>query len=1002
MTFAMNQVVCWRPDDVANTIPTEAASPSKAVLLATHTPLKVRKAGPGEPGESITEEDFLDEFLNSVPKEGVRITPVLGQSGSGKSHLVRWAEARIKPIPGRRKVIYLPKTRTSLRDVLEELLQGQTGGAFDEIRSQLGGLRESVDPEKLERRILDELAESIREAKAEHFLTKVLVGERGLYVLLHDPLFRDYLLRPGAFVPKRAAHALRGRGEDEEEIPPAFTVEDLPLSIADHANILDAGSAARLMFKRLSADTKLQTAAIEMLNEHLDVAVMRAADLGVGSVQRAFMKLREQLVGQEIILLIEDFAIIQGIRRDLLDAIVEVGVVGGVEKYATVRTMMAVTSGYYDKLDDTFRTRAEASSPVYYVDVSIDNVEDGGSQLFDFVGRYLNAARLGKTKIEASAAPLNACDGCPFRDECHATFGATRDGHGLYPYNEPALRRAIKITANPNRRDLFNPRTVLSKVVRPLLTNEASAIREGRFPSPDFLRQDRARDTNESVANRLPDLPLAVRHALDERYEGLDQVRYLATLQFWGDVSTNVHPGIYAAFSLPAADLETDGQEGPDKPEPPLGPQVVEPSPINPTLRRQLEDVDNWSKGSPLPQTVGREIRGIVRQAMVAGLDWSDPVMKDPSAVTLAKAVPDRTQISQTVSIEDSRENRAAVVEPIVWFARTPANALLFQTLLQFQHNPASAPEGLLRLREIADQHREVISARVIAASDFATEKLVAVAASLISGAALCGQMPAKPKATDYVAAALWSGQDYIRADTTRSEAWKNAEASYLAARKTVVEAFRSAVGASQGSTGSVHAIDDPRVRKIAEAARKLLTLPDLNQLPDWAVGAERKRETLEASAQLQIADWQNTVNEIRNQVPDGTSFSATVDAVTAATEVGQTHGYVKEKLPDVVAANARAKTLNFSSVTRLESALSEVEGKSGLLLALAIGGIDARDAVSIRNYLRFTVGWLDAGLIAAESQQREGVLDVDEDIDAVLSKWAGILGREEGPSDVE
>lgn len=996
MTQLMNQVVCWRPEDVANTIPTEAASPSKAVLLATHTPLRIRKASPGELGESINEEEFLHEFLNSTPKEGIRVTPVLGQSGSGKSHLVRWAEARIQSIPGTRRVIYLPKTRTSLRDVIEELVKDQTGEAFDEIRSQLGGLRESVDPEKLGRRLLDELAESIREAAADNFLSKVLVGERGLYVLLHDPLFREYLLRPGAFVPRRAAHALRGRGDNEEEVPPEFTVDDLPLSIADYGNIRDAGSPARLMFKRLHADTKLQGAAIDMLNEHLDVAVMRAADLGVGTVQRAFMTLREELVGQEIILLVEDFAIIQGIRRDLLDAIIEVGTVGGVEKYATVRTMMAVTSGYYDKLDDTFRTRAEASSPVYYVDVSIDDAEDGGTQLIDFVGRYLNAARLGKAKIEASASSLNACEGCPFRNECHATFGATKDGYGLYPYNEPALRRAIKITADPMRRDLFNPRTVLSKMVRPVLANEASAIREGRFPSPEFLRQDRARDTSESPANRLPDLQLNLRRALDEHYEGPEQTRYLIAFQFWGDVSRNVHPGIYAAFSLPPADLEAEGPVEP-KPEPVEKSRREAESPISATLRRQLEDVDNWSKGSPLPQAVAREIRGIVRQALVAGLDWSDPIMKDPGAPILAKAVPERAQISRTVSIEDSREGRAAVVEPIVWFARTPGNALLFQTLLQFQENPASAPEGLLRLRELADRHRGELTSRIIAASDFSNDKLVAAAASLISGAALCGQLPPKPKASDYVAAALWGGQNYSRDDTTLVDLWTKAEGAYLVTRKTAVEGFRAAIGSSQGATGTVHAIDDPRVRKIVEAARKLTAPPEHDEMPDWALAAEKARKNFEASVEHQVSEWRNAVTEIRQQIPDDVSYSATVDAVTAATEVGRAQGYVKAMLADVQSANARAKALNFNSVTRLESALSEAEGKSGLALALIIGGIDGRDTSRIRDYLRFTVRWLDAGLADAESQQRDGALDVDEDIEAVLRKWAGVLESEEG-----
>ena len=79
----------------------------------------------------------------------------------------------------------------------------------------------------------------------------------------------------------------------------------------------------------------MQNEAVRLLNEYLDVAVTKAASLNVGDVGHAFKKIRERLVGQEILLLVEDVALIQGVRRDLLDAIIEVGVVRGEEKYAT-------------------------------------------------------------------------------------------------------------------------------------------------------------------------------------------------------------------------------------------------------------------------------------------------------------------------------------------------------------------------------------------------------------------------------------------------------------------------------------------------------------------------------------------------------------------------------------------------------------------------------------------------------------------------------------------
>lgn len=86
---------CWRAESVAATIPTEAATPSDQVLLATHSPLRIRREGAkaGKRAAFVTEHDVVREFLTSTPNAGVLIAPVLGESGAGKSHLVRWANA---------------------------------------------------------------------------------------------------------------------------------------------------------------------------------------------------------------------------------------------------------------------------------------------------------------------------------------------------------------------------------------------------------------------------------------------------------------------------------------------------------------------------------------------------------------------------------------------------------------------------------------------------------------------------------------------------------------------------------------------------------------------------------------------------------------------------------------------------------------------------------------------------------------------------------------------
>jgi len=986
---------CWTPEIVTATIATEAASPSDAVLLSTHTPLGVYRRTERTP---ISETEFMEEFLDGPAKEGVRIAPVLGESGSGKSHLVRWVRAKMAKKPGRH-VIYLEKAHTSLRDVIESLLLGQTGPKFDEIRAQLAGLRDSVRQDQLERKILDELAGAVREAKVApgDFLTKALVGDRGLYTLLHDLTFREHMLRPGSFIPKRAEHALRGRGVNDEDVPPTFTLEDLPLDIVNHANLGHANELARQMYKRLTSDPAMQSAALVLLNDNLDYAVMRAANLGVGSVQQAFMAIREQFVGEEIVLLIEDFVLIQGIRRDILDAIIEVGTVGGNERYATVRTLMAVTPGYYDSLPDTFRTRAEASSAVYEVDVRLgDDKAVGAKTVVDFVGRYLNAARLGVGRLEQATEPLNACESCPVMDECHAAFGVSRNGFGLYPYNELAIARGVQLTADPRNPSLLNPRRVLSRMIRGVLIDEAAAIRAGEFPSPGFLREDRARDAAQTFASkRLPDLPLDLREALHERYEEPERSRYLATFQFWGGASMSIKPNVLSAFSIPPVDITSPGA-GPERRLDPT-PEPEQGSVITPSLRQKLQRIDDWSKNSPLLQDEARAIRNIVRNALLADLDWSDPIMKDLSAETIRKAVPDGNQIQRVVSIEAAGENLPKGVTPIVSFTRTPGNARLFQSLLLFKETDGrTAPDALIRLRAIADAHRPEVIKRLVVAAEYENEGLVAAATSLIFGAALCGQLPANPRAKDYVAAAVWSGANFVRSDRQRHEQWAQHEKAYLDARREAVETLRGALGPSQGVAGRVHAVDDVRARKIVQAAKEQLGKVGEYELPTWCRTAEKSRQRLEDTIPIQVTEWKSLLSDLREQVP-GDSFRATVDAVVAATAVGQTEGLVKANVAYVEEANRRAKGLDFGVVANVEAIVKRQQDADRVTRASLVGSADADDLVAIHRYLLDTSTWLDAGLRDAKARASTVVLDIDQEIEAALAAWDRILNLKAG-----
>lgn len=997
---AMTNFLCWSPDIAGRTIATEAASPSDAVLIATHTPLRIKRVGAdadaaGSP--EVTESDLIHEFVNSAPKEGIRVTPVLGESGSGKSHLVRWANINIERRPGRH-VIYLPKTTTSLRDVVEKLLMQRTGPVFDEIRANLAQLGDTVLQGTLERKILDELAEAVRTADATDFMTKPLVGDKGLSVLLHDPLFREHLLRPGAFITRRTEHALNGRNEESSDVPLEFTIDDLPLDIADVANIQHAARATQQLFRSLYTDANMQVAAVNLLNSCLDLAVMRAANIGVGNIQRAFMKIREQLVGEEIILLIEDFALIQGVRRDLLDAIIEVGVVQGQEKYATVRTLMAVTGGYYGNLPLTFRTRAEASSPKYEMDLNLPT-QDGADQelIVDFFGRYLNAARVGKDALEQLNGKVNKCDDCPVRDACHSAFGASSDGFGLYPYNRPAIKRAVKASAVKEKPDLFSPRRVLARAIRGVLTEQAGSIKAGLFPGPDFLQHDSA---------DLQPLPLHVRESFDSEFSDPERLRHYTLSEFWGNLgTTSISPAIYETFSLePLASNffgELGGNQGGAVPKPAPGPSESAPGPSESgtgfprSLQKTLDDVDAWSAGKAMPQSIANEIRAIIREALISRLVWIDPVIKEPDTPTIDKAIP---KGARTISIAGANESLALAIPPLVKIERLAKNARYIQGLLQQKAGyPKGTGDALAWLDALADRHVSALKVRIIETLESTDDLLVRAAVSLIRGAALCGALPAKAKTVDIVNAVLWQGATDTRQDALiRTTQWREVERSYLGLRAEAVLRFKAAVGVAQG-TGAVHAVDDVRLRKIIKRAVRELESMERPDPPSWCVQSEKKRQFLEQLIPSQLDSCRQYIDRVRLLVPDGVSFVETVDAVSAAAKDGRESGYVPvSDLGKLDRDNANARQLEFAAVSRVEKLLQSSQSASGLDL-LAIVGTDTGPHISpITQYLENSARWIEDGLSVAEAKNRGISVDIDLEIARVVDLWTAIVSEEE------
>ena len=477
---------CWSVERAERALPTEAESPSDGVFLATHSPLPIFELpnALADEGTAVTEEEVLEAVL--APGD-LPIVPVLGPSGSGKSHLVRWLRHRLEAErPDDLVVVFVPKLAMSLKGIALEIIRAGEGPDFDALEAEVRGANQDLTEKMAVLSLRSALANLVATDGAEprsgedsdvaelrRFLAQHLPD------LLNDAATGPTLFREGAPIHRLALENLKGRSGEDKERAFAFEPEDLDLSIAD---IAQAGESARTVLHQLAGQPLTRELAATMLNEQLEPAIASVFGIKGTTITDIFLRLRKHFYdrGQRLLLLIEDFSIFQGIQRGVLDAITIIP--GEKDELCELRTVMAVTTGYFrEPLPDTVRTRTHRV-------FDLTTHGRAAAPVGRFVAAYLNAARMEASELDGyrgQGTPPNACATCPVRDECHDAFGEV-DGIGLFPLNS-SLVEATAGTLSGG----FVARAYLNQVLKPLLIADAGPIERGEFPSARFVEANR-------------------------------------------------------------------------------------------------------------------------------------------------------------------------------------------------------------------------------------------------------------------------------------------------------------------------------------------------------------------------------------------------------------------------------------------------------------------------------------------------------------------------------
>ena len=832
--MSFSNYVCWNVDAVNKTTVIDAATIPDWLFPGVHHPLPAhrRHLGASGPGDPVTEEDTRNAFEGEVHPEGYLLIPVVGSAGTGKTHLVKWVHSQVADEHDNWRSLYLPKNKTSLRGVISRLIAGETGGAIDRAREALEQApAQHREDDALGTLLIDQLAfealhgeEELRDLNQRQLQLRQRV-RADLPTILQDPITREAMTREGRVIPRLVDLAKNGRHEDDDhdDFDVRVSAEDLPLDIADAGR---AAAPTQDILNNWRASPQKKEAAVALINDLLPRCI-RHVFLSEGVDLVAILReLRQHLHGQgkELALFIEDLTVLHGVEMAFLDAIVETAQATDDEPpMCPLRVLFAITEGHLD----TMATIRERCEPAFHMDTAHGDDGLNDQETVTFLARYLNGSRLDHEKKSLR----NACKNCKHKKECHAAFGKSEEGHGLYPFTAKAATNFVRANARDNVR--FDPRRTV-RALRDHLVSAYDGIPTSDYPS----RADR-----DQFSDFAPLTDPTVLESLRQSGHG---DRSYGVIRFWSDSPPSLTSENLVALSSPldvlmAFGLPTGGLQGgvivdprPKKPEPD-GKQPPPTPPPSTTWKDQLSSehkqlvdrLSEWSQNGALlsnPQstTVRQLVRDVVDQNVQLAIT---PHFHDFWFPTGTGKKHDKIR-DELIRVEGSAGNPPD--NPVVVVKNDPETAFALEALLR-SRLPFDDEDGtdLMRIAaaEISSEWTKQFAAHF---DDARTYKDLGEATAGLCLASLGTGRIEPPFEVEELLATLLSPLDPPDEGTSRSRKWESAMERLLGKNMVKHEGRRKLVrdrlGESRGKQANVRAIDASRLQVLVDEFVDALT----------------------------------------------------------------------------------------------------------------------------------------------------------------------------------
>lgn len=462
---------------IGEVIRIDTVTSTQADFLATHVPVSnihIKKKWDSKTEQILSEEQVFNRFVLNSKNEHQFII-VIGSSGAGKSHLIRWFAARLEQsAPDNEVVLFVRRSDNSLKGTIKQLLELSEVANIPNkaVYDRLVRATSTIDNKKLKDMIYQNFIVEIKNDESDEILSNN--EKKRLIALLQDEQFQTRLMREEGAIERIYQKVAENETGDNRDVIALFDVHDFYVDVDFCDDLITNGAAknAMKMADAILADDEMPARLADYMNTLVNKVIQMCAGLEPGDFEQVFVEIRKEIKkqGKNLTLLIEDITAFTGVNVALLNVLTtEHTGMYEAQELCRVSSIVGTTEIYFNvNFMDNHKDRVTQ----FFV-IPNDVFGENPEMLYEFVGRYLNAMSLNSSVLEnwakdgaiAKDYPVHQYEEKSKWDSIEIDGGKELD---LFPFTKNAISNLYKCILQPDYR---TPRYLLRDVVERVVRN---------------------------------------------------------------------------------------------------------------------------------------------------------------------------------------------------------------------------------------------------------------------------------------------------------------------------------------------------------------------------------------------------------------------------------------------------------------------------------------------------------------------------------------------------